>query len=125
MTDVSRIEAVMLESANPEILVEFYQSAFNIAEMKWLNENHVGFNFSNTYFAIDRIKTTNKGKGRTAIWFKVENVAKVYKKLILLGGEGIVPPSHQEDVSTILAKIYDPDKNNKVESNICIKKINC
>jgi hypothetical protein len=34
MTDVSRIEAVMLESSNPQKLVEFYQNAFNITEMK-------------------------------------------------------------------------------------------
>ncbi|MHA1989660.1 MAG: VOC family protein [Candidatus Hodarchaeales archaeon] len=111
MTDVSRIEAVMLESSNPERLLEFYQSAFNITEMKWLNENHVGFNFSNAYFAIDRIKTPDKGRGRTAIWFKVKNVRKTYQKFVLLGGEEIIPPSHHKDVKTILAKIYDLDKN--------------
>jgi hypothetical protein len=53
----------------------------------------------------------DKGRGRTAIWFKIENVGKVYKKLILLGGEEIIPPSHHNDVNTILAKIYDLDKN--------------
>ena len=53
----------------------------------------------------------SKGLGRTAIWFKVENVAKVYKKIVLLGGEEIIPPTYQKDVNTILAKIYDPEKN--------------
>ncbi len=111
MTDILKIEAVMLESTNPENLMTFYQHAFNITEMKWLNENHVGFNFSNTYFAIDRVKTMDKGRGRTAIWFTVKNVGKIFKKLILLGGEEIIPPSHHEDANTILAKVFDLDKN--------------
>ena len=105
------LDAVLLESTNPEALAEFYRKAFDLDEPKYNGDDHLGMNLANTYLGFDRVKERPTGRGAVQLWFRVEDVESKYQQLIALGSAGRMPPNREESPGEVVAVLTDPDAN--------------
>jgi predicted enzyme related to lactoylglutathione lyase len=104
------LDAVLFASPHPETLAEFYQHGFELGAPKWYDEDHLGFNLSNTYLGFDRSKeNTTASSGSVSIWFKVADIQATFERLVRLGAKVNYAPTEDESPGEILAMVYDPE----------------
>ena len=109
---LTRLDAVLFASPNPEALAEFYQHGFELEPPKWHGKDHLGLNLSNTYLGFDRIKEpAPTSTGAVSIWFKVTDIETTFARLVRLGAKIKHAPTKEESPGEILAMVYDLDGN--------------
>jgi len=105
-----RMDAVLIESANPEALAEFYRQGFELPPPRYFNADHLGFSLKSVYLGLERVSPApDRASGRISIWFAVPNVEAVYRRLLDLGAKEKSPP--KAEGGEILATVLDPDGN--------------
>ncbi|MCI0553115.1 MAG: hypothetical protein L0287_19380 [Anaerolineae bacterium] len=108
----SRLDAILITSAHPESLAEFYQKGFELEEPRLHGPDHLGLNLSNTYLGFDRTnETALASSGSISIWFKVPDIEATFARLVGLGAKVKYAPTTEESPGEILAMLYDPDGN--------------
>lgn len=106
------LEAVLIESTDPEKLASFYQKGFELEPPKYSGPDHLGVNLANTYLGFERLKRpVQSSSGLVSIWFKVIDIVGTYERLIRLGATVKYAPTKEESPGEILAMVYDPDGN--------------
>lgn len=109
-TSPVRMDAVLIESANPEALAEFYRQGFELPPPRYFNKDHLGFSLRSIYLGFERVSlASDRSPGRLSIWFAVPNVEAVYRRLLDLGAKESSPPKLEG--GEILATVLDPDGN--------------
>ena len=110
---ISRLEAVLIASSDPESLAAFYEKGFELAPPKWNAGDHLGFNLSNTYLGFDRVQeSAQTSNGSVSIWFRVPDIEATFARLVYLGAKVKYAPTSEESPGETLAMLYDPDGNN-------------
>lgn len=111
-TSISKLEAVLIASSDPESLAAFYEKGFELSPPKWNGDDHLGFNLSNTYLGFDRVQeSAQTSNGAVSIWFRVSNIEATFAHLVHLGAKVKYAPTSEESPGEILAMLYDPDGN--------------
>jgi len=107
-----RIDAILIESPDPEALAEFYRVSFDLPAPKSEGDDHIGFSLSNTYLGFDRVQAVDGHAIRPAsIWFGVEDVPAQFERLLAAGARAKMRPTTEESPGEVLATAYDPDGN--------------
>jgi predicted enzyme related to lactoylglutathione lyase len=108
-----RIDAVLIESPNPEALAEFYRAGFELAAPKPYGDGHLGLDLpGGGYLGFDRIAAPKGAPpGRVQVWFRTPEVEITFERLMRLGGSATMAPNTDESPGEILATLADPEGN--------------
>jgi predicted enzyme related to lactoylglutathione lyase len=105
----TKIEAVFIQASKLSDLAEFYRTGLDLPDPKPVDNDQVGFQLGEVYFAVERVPQVKQAPGRTTVWFRVEDVRKSYDRLLTLGAEIDSPP--QEVGTETIATLFDPEGN--------------
>jgi predicted enzyme related to lactoylglutathione lyase len=109
---LTRLAAVLIETARPEELAEFYRQGFGLDRPKYSGSDHLGLNLANMYLGFDRVPEKKRARtGSVSLWFRVNDLPVTFDRLVNLGATVISPPSAQESPGEILALLADPEGN--------------
>lgn len=106
-----KMDAVLIESAQPEKLAEFYRQAFGLDAPRSFGPDHLGMSLANIYLGFDRVQEPRQGPGRVTVWFRVEDVEASFKRLVMLGATAVMEPNWEESPGEVLATLLDPEGN--------------
>jgi predicted enzyme related to lactoylglutathione lyase len=107
------IEAVLIETPNPEALAEFYRAGFELATPKAYGDDHLGLTLpGGGYLGFDGVAAPKGAPpGRVRVWFRTSEVEITFERLMRLGGSAVMAPSTDESPGEILATLADPEGN--------------
>lgn len=107
-----RLEAVLIETARPETLAEFYRSAFDLEEPRNSGPDHLGMDLENTYLGFDRVSGAGgENQAPVQLWFQVEDVEGQFMRMVRLGARVKYAPESESSAGEVLAMVFDPDGN--------------
>jgi len=105
------LSAVMIGSANPQTLGEFYKKVLKKAP-EWEEEGWFGWQAGNVYFMIgahSEVKGKSKEPQRIIFNFEAKQVKREFKRISELGAKVIKEPYEME--GAWIATFADPDGN--------------
>src|SRR5690349_5739186 len=104
---------IMINSENPEKLVEFYTKM--VGKPEWDQAPFTGWNTKTAGFMVgphSEVKGTNKEPGRVMLMFEAEDVQAEFDRIKGLGATVVSEPEHPGGEPTMtLACLADPDGN--------------
>ena len=109
MSEETRIEAVLIRSAKPEPLAEFYREGLDLPAPTTHGDDHLGMKLPGGYLGFDRVPEAGPGPGRTTVWFGVADARAAYRRLLDLGATAEEQPF--EGGGEVLAMVRDPEGN--------------
>jgi predicted enzyme related to lactoylglutathione lyase len=107
------IEAILIETSQPENLAAFYRQAFQLPAPVPQGEDHIGFPSTSlgVYLGFDRVQDSHgQAVKATSLWFRVQDIEASFQCLIQAGGRVKSSPCQQEGTER-LATVFDPDGN--------------
>jgi predicted enzyme related to lactoylglutathione lyase len=108
----TRLDAVLIQTHQPELLAAFYQKSLGLDPPRLYSEDHLGMHLANTYLGFDRVKESAPNQQHpVSLWFQVADINHIYNKMLALGASPGYPPTKEESPGEILALCYDPDGN--------------
>ncbi len=105
------LNSVMVGSAKPKALVEFYQKVFGRAA-DWEEDNWYGWQMGNTHFIVgehSEVKGKAKEPQRVMLNFETKQVKKEFERIKGLGAKVVKEPYQMEDMW--IATFADADGN--------------
>jgi predicted enzyme related to lactoylglutathione lyase len=106
---MATIDAILIESTQPEELAEFYRQGFRLGEPHSSGEDHLGFQLDNIYLGFNRVKASAGPSRRVSLWFHVEDITSIFARLVKLGATVEYVPTTEKSPGEILAKLFDPE----------------
>jgi predicted enzyme related to lactoylglutathione lyase len=107
----SVIAAILIETARPEILANFYRKGLGLPAPQQTGDHHIGFDIDRVYLGFERIKGgVAKPSGTISIWFYVEDIKAAFNRFVETGAL-VIENSTLQDNGEILAKLQDLDGN--------------
>lgn len=108
----TRLDAVLIQTHQPETLADFYQKSLGLESPRLYSADHLGMHLANTYLGFDRVSEAIPIlQHPVSIWFQVADINATYEKMLSLGASPGYPPTEDESPGEILALCYDPDGN--------------
>jgi predicted enzyme related to lactoylglutathione lyase len=107
------INAVLIESPNPEALAEFYRAGLELDAPEPHGDAHLGLSLpGGGYLGFDRVAAPKGAPpGRVQVWFRAPEIEITFERLMRLGGSAVLAPSTNESPGEILAMLADPEGN--------------
>jgi predicted enzyme related to lactoylglutathione lyase len=110
-----KLSGVMLGSADPKVLGEFYTKIFG--KPGWQQDDWYGFDIGGANLMVgphSEVKGKNDMPGRIMFTLETAEVKEEFKRIKGLGAEVVAEPynpSQADDESMLLATFADPDGN--------------
>ncbi len=108
-----KFNTVMINSENPDKLVEFYDKV--LGKNEWSQEGFTGWKVGDSYVMTgphSEVHGSNKEPGRIMINFECEDVQAEFDRIKGLGATVVSEPEHPGgEPSMTLACLADPDGN--------------
>lgn len=107
------LNSLLLSSANPKKLGEFYGKVFNI-KSEWTDGDWTGFQVGNCHVAIgphSEIKGTNKEPARIMLNLETTDIKGEFARIKKLGAKVVKAPYKMTGMDMDIATFADPDGN--------------
>ncbi|MBI5019480.1 VOC family protein [Candidatus Gottesmanbacteria bacterium] len=109
------LNSLLLSSANPRRLIEFYGKVLNMQSTSWGQDDWGGYEIGNSWLTIgphDKVKGNAKEPERLMFNFETKEVEKEFERIKALGAKVIADPYNPEQESGMkIATFADPDGN--------------
>ena len=106
--------SVLIGSANPKGLVEFYGKVFD-KKPEWESGDFVGWKIGSGYLVIgphDKVQGKSANPERIILNFETTDVKSEYERVLGVGADSVQGPYNPgEEPTMLMATLADPDGN--------------